>query len=215
MRTYLSFDVGLVNLAFVVATVNDDFTECMVHSAHCVDITNLPHRRVSRENCSLHHSREACDRIQHFIQEYCDCWEGRKIDKVFIERQPIQGLNHVESILFMLFRHLNATKISPNAMHKWLGISHLDYNGRKEATTKKALPYLRTLAGFSNANRQHDMADALMLMLFGAEQDRREDVRRTLEEQRLATIEKYAFDGSMTLNEWFDQFRYVKRRQLN
>jgi len=210
-RLCLSFDVGLANMAFVVATVDLDWRNCTVLDARCVNLTRFQHDVVSRENCPLHHTNEAHDRVRHFLQEYRDVWEGHgRVDRVFIERQPVCGLNHVESLLFAEFRD-RATKVSPNAMHKWLGIGHLDYDARKRATVRRAQSYMRGVRGF-HAVRQHDMSDALMVMLFGILGCETRRLRR-LRDARLAREREKACLRRLgvTVDGYFEPFRYRPR----
>lgn len=56
--------------------------------------------------------------------------------------------------------------VSPVALHNHFNISHLDYEGRKEAMVEMAMPHLQHLTSFTNQLRQHDIADAFMMVLY-------------------------------------------------
>ena len=202
---YLSFDVGLANLAFTLCELDDSLTYCTVVDARCVNTMIYTHESVTEDECLLHHTKEAYDRIMHFIQEYAHIWESKKpLKRVFIERQPICGLNHVESILFSEFREI-AVKISPNAMHTWLKINHLDYDGRKVETVRLARIYLEDLDGF-NIKRQHDMADALMILFYGVHLEKiSTDKEALLKSQRKSFKRKVG----VSMDEYFNNFKYT------
>lgn len=157
----LSFDVGVCNLAFVVCEVMDGKLD--IKNAELVNIMFLTHERVHSKNCSIPHTREISDRVRHFIQEYEHRWGSP--DLVLIERQPIHGITSVECLLFQHFRTV-AVKISPNQVHRWMGIQHLNYEGRKESSIFHAEPWLSNFSNFQHLERKHDVADALMLVFF-------------------------------------------------
>lgn len=197
---WVSFDVGLVNLAYVKSKINTStYTIETILNAKNIDLTNLPHTKVSRENCTLYHSNDVYDRIQHFIQEYED--EFLDVDKVRIERQPITGLVHVEQLLFGYFRS-KSQLISPNSMHKHFGINNLDYDQRKEKTVKIAEPYLENFQGWDR-NRKHDLADALCILLYSL----------SLEQQK-AIIQKQAMD-KIEEEEYKKSVAYKKSHPMN
>lgn len=210
VRYCLSFDVGLANLAYVVVAFDQRWSKCSILDARCVNLTQLRHDRVKYKDCRLYHTNEAYDRLEHFFQEYCLTWEKYgSIERVFIERQPICGLNHVETLLFTKFRK-HAIKISPNAMHKWLGISSMDYDARKAATVKLATPYLEQLRGFREVGRQHDMGDALMIMFYGSYLERVQKEKLSRKRRKTLQSKKYRTTDGKSLDEFFDQFRYSR-----
>lgn len=208
---YIGIDVGIINLAIVKCVV-EDFTIIKVLEAHRVNLNELPHKRVPRQLCTLEHSNDAYDKIQHFLQEYADLFSD--VDQVRIERQPITGLVHVEQLLFGHFRS-KAKLISPNSMHKHFNIQHYDYEGRKQQTTNIARPYLSQLSGW-NQERVHDMSDALCILLYSLHvehQHHEETVRQKRIEQEFLTRQRqfgptnYNFTS---LNQFFDQFKHQK-----
>jgi hypothetical protein len=175
--TITAVDIGIVHLAYVTARIEFDlsqperqFTAITEYSnfelLHCnlVDITNLPHTRITRNVCRLHHSNDLFDRVQHMLQEYPTPF--KVCDKLLLERQPPCGHTAVEQLLFGQYRE-KAILIHPRSMHAFLGIGHLDYEGRKEAT--EAIATTSEMAhenAFIGAERKHDMADAFCIIKY-------------------------------------------------
>ena len=169
-----SIDVGIVHLALVGVELDTDdrgmlrkplcatFTACEL-----VDLTCLPHTRVKRRECKLHHSKGLYDRVAHFLQEFAPVLDA--CDVLLIERQPIQGLVAVEQLILGHHRD-KTTLVSPNAMHKFFNISQYTYEGRKAHTVAIATKLLEhhhdVLKQMQAHERQHDIADALVLMYF-------------------------------------------------
>jgi hypothetical protein len=158
-----SFDVGIINLALVVAHVDvtRNRVEQVVH-VELIDTTCMGHTRVAADTCSLGHTKTVTDRLMHVVQERP---ELLRCDVVLIERQPIQGHTDVQEILFLLFRD-RAVLVSPNAMHKHFNIQSAPYAWRKVYTVQIATPFLAQCPPFTVAERQHDMADALCILLY-------------------------------------------------
>ena len=128
--TVVAVDVGIVHLAVVQATVAPDGRLEALPLVRLVDLTRLPHRRVPRCECALHHSNELADRLDHFYQEYGHVFDAA--DLVLVERQPITGLQAVQQSLFRQYRD-RVLLVAPAAMHRHFGLcSH--YEGRKRET---------------------------------------------------------------------------------
>jgi hypothetical protein len=206
---YIGIDVGVINLAIVKCVV-EDFKVVRVIEAHRVNLNELSHTAIPRHLCTLEHSNDAYDKIQHLFQEYG--WLFSDVDQVRIERQPINGLVHIEQLLFGHFRS-KAKLISPNSMHKHFNIQHYDYEGRKQQTTKIAWPYLSQLPDW-NQERVHDMADALCILLYSLCVEHRqhnEIIRQKhIEEEFLTRQRQFGQTNYTSLNEFFDQFKYQK-----
>ena len=163
VETWVSIDVGIINLAMVKAKVWVESNRLKVLDLRCVDITNIPHNKVPRASCNLYHTCCIFDRMQHFYQEFDDVFVDA--DRVLIERQPLSGLVHVEQNLYGHYRS-RAFLVSPNSVHKWLGIRHMDYDNRKVQTVRKAETYLAAFPLWREKSRKHDLADALCFLLF-------------------------------------------------
>ena len=210
----VSCDVGIVNLAFVKVEVQH-FKVLKVLEAFVINLVELPHRKVKRDECKLYHTNDVYDRMQHFLQECGERFED--MDVLLIERQPIKGLVHVEQFLFGTFRdktHL----VSPNAMHKWLNIKHLDYDQRKESTTQYAEQFLKLHTQFQNRDRKHDMADALCILLYWLqkkESEHQKKVQDELKKQQKAQHQKELDEliiqlnnEQVTLKTFLENFKY-------
>lgn len=194
---WVGIDVGLANLAVVKANVNIVENTLELEKCMCVDLTRaLPHNRVNLQDCKLFHTKDAYDRVAHFLQEYEQEWMSPDVTKIFIERQPITGLVHVEQLLFGHFRN-RAELVSPNAMHKWLNINHLTYEQRKQRTVEHTESYFAALysVNYYGRERKHDMADALCLLLYKLHLEN-EKVRKSM-------VLKTSFVD-------FEQFRFKK-----
>jgi hypothetical protein len=163
----LSFDVGIVNLAFSKSYVDDETWKLtQVLEARCVDITRLEHQRVAPEFCKLFHSNHIYDRLQHFFQEFQDIFCG--CDHVLVEKQPPQGICSVEQLLFGHFRD-RVHFVRPQEMHRFFHIQHLVYEDRKRATIQVAKPYLATIC---KAQDNDHIADSICLTLYWIHQSK-------------------------------------------
>ena len=198
-----AIDVGLVNLGFILAHVSDEIFEIeQIYLAQRIDLTIFLHQRVSKKDCKLHHSRDACDRVQHFLQEYQPYFEEASV--VLIERQPITGLTHVEQLIYHCFRD-KAILCSPTKMHTVLGMTRGDYDKRKEESIALAAPYLRDLEAWElYADRRHDISDAMCLILFWTRLQQEEKRRIEEQQERNAAVEKSL---GTSVDTFFEQFR--------
>lgn len=161
----ISIDVGYHNMAMVRIKTDDDMN-LTVDGVHVINITRIPHKKISRCECKIPHTSEVADMMAHFIQEYDDYLN--EADMILIERQPPTGLTQIETLLLYLYRsktHL----VSPNSMHCHFKIGQYTYERRKECTIKLAQSYLD---GFENLGRIHDASDAVCLAIFHTHKER-------------------------------------------
>ena len=161
-----SIDVGIVNLAIVVADLQDvTFDIQHILRVENVNSVFMEHNVVARENCALGHSKTAADRVTHFVQERQSLFDSCRV--ILIERQPIMGHTDVEQLLFLMFR-ARAELVSPNAMHSFFNISNYTYDGRKQKTTLIADHYLQPddFPEYYALERRHDIADAICLLFY-------------------------------------------------
>ena len=227
---FLSIDVGILNLAFVKAYVDEKLWKIeKILECKRINICLLKHTKVQRSECKLEHSNDVYDRIQHFLQEYEE--EFQDVDQVLIERQPLGGLVHVEQLLFGHFRK-KVKLISPNAMHKFLGINGLDYEARKQFTTKLAEPYLKEFwvedkmendggsgggGGGNGGNgggeitvlRTHDMADAFCILLYELHKQKKDTQLKQKKESNISLLLPQIKEID-TINHFLDQFKFNK-----
>lgn len=200
------WDCGIVNLAFVVARFDTSLQTCQVLETARVDITKFTHVRVSESECKLDHAHEAWDWMAHFFQEYDSVLTRHgAFDHVFIEQQPIRGLQQISSLLLGKYRKA-AQMISPRSMHKYMSIGHLDYQGRKQQTVKLATPFLTGFETYDREEHKDHQADALMITFYGIHR-LRQDARKREQRERVSV----EFQGTtdMDIDAYFNQFRYV------
>jgi len=177
----LAIDVGICHMGLVRGRVSAE-GELALEDFALVDVTKVVHDRVARADCTLPHTREIYDRLCHFEQEYGPEWI-EPADAILIERQPLVGLQSVQDFFFGRYRE-RAHLVSPNAMHCFYKINHLDYENRKERTESIACHLFHTYGAadgraWSDSRalvRRHDVADAACLLYFWV--DRREEERK-------------------------------------
>jgi len=207
----LSIDVGLVNLGLVEiqTTLDNENIESIIF-ADRIDLTNLPHTIVSREQCTLYHTADAVDRVKHLIQEYQEHFDRASV--VLVERQPLGGLVHVEQLLYEAFRD-KTILCSPSSMHKHFHLPRGDYDGRKQRTVEIAQQYLSGHTLWIEKNdRLHDVADALCIALWWLHNEKRKRQEQINKEQfeynRQQRLSKQVAPGVQDMNTFFDQYRY-------
>jgi hypothetical protein len=96
-------------------------------------------------------------------------------------------------------------------MHHHFSINHLDYDQRKEATTRMATPFLNRFPVFKDATRKHDVSDALILLLFVL--DKQIAAKEAAEEEaQKKAIQEELFQRcySMGMEDYFNTFQYKK-----
>lgn len=209
-KIVISCDVGIINLAFVKAKI-ENFKIVDILDAIVIDLTSIKHVKVNKSECKLFHSNDACDRLNHFFQEYDDLFND--VDILLIERQPITGLVHVEQLIHNKFRS-KSLLISPNKMHKWMKINHLDYDQRKQQTTKFADQYLGKCETFVSRLRKHDMADALCILMFWlhTEKEKYEKLQKEKEmEERLNNTLISFKCGTLSVPDFLNSFKFESK----
>lgn len=209
----LSIDVGIRHLGISVSTLREDFSFIEVAWLDVIDITEFQHSfGPSKDNCGLYHTKTFCDWLNHVFQENAYFFED--CDFILVERQPPMGFVVIEQLVFSKYRD-KTILISPNSMHKFFRIGHLDYDGRKEAVIKIALmkiadPDLIQQLGFYN--RAHDVADSICMVLFwiyGKHKDYKDKARKKFIMER--RIHVYQKRKTMSTEEWFEMHRYIPR----
>lgn len=171
-----AFDVGIVHLGLAVCEGS-----CVTH-ASLNDLTCMPHRRVPRAACTLGHTCMLVDRVAHFLQEIEPYL--LRCDAALVEQQPPGGHQAVEQLLVLglrnLLGHERVHMVSPVSLHRFWGIRHLDYEGRK-AALERALSKLEQQGRLQWAEgtcvqhlgRRHDVLDAVAMCWFYRSRQRR------------------------------------------
>ena len=174
----VGIDPGIVNLGYVVGRWVDG---CLhVDTAGRVDLT----ARCRAPGCRRRRGRELYDRLQHLL---CHGDLGpalEEADAIVVERQPPGGLVSVSDFFLAHWRdkvHL----VAPRAMHCWMQIGDLGYDGRKAAVEAAADAFV----ALPTRGRRHDVADALCILLYWL-------------------VNKWR-PPRIAAADWMDRFRYV------
>lgn len=156
MPCILAVDVGIHNLAFVSVITTSEHNIVAISSSHVVDITRVR----CLPDCTLHHSNNIVDRMNHVFAYYEKYFE--EADEVLVERQPLVGFVHVEALILSRYRH-KASLVQPVAVQKHFKWPRCNYELKKQAAVDTAAPYMPCLADIT---RKHDLADAFCLILY-------------------------------------------------
>ena len=155
----VAIDPGIVNLAWVVATVSFNPVRMVVMAYGNEDTT----RECVVPGCGLKRSRELWDRLRH-TDEHVIRPHAATADHVLVERQPPQGLGEVSS--FFYSRYPQTELVHPRSVHKYFGIGGFDYAGRKVMSVKIAQNWIPDLS--CGGRRTHDVADAVCIAWYWA-----------------------------------------------
>jgi hypothetical protein len=170
----LSIDVGIINLGYVYAeisfsnniTINKYYLDenflIQVIDCNRVNITNMKHTVMKFCDCKLHHDYCIPDYLDHFIQEHSEMFDTSEL--IIIERQPPMGVTNVQDLLFTKYRN-KVVLINPGSVHKYFTMSR-DYSKRKMESEKIASKYLCSFSNFYNNIRKHDIADAMLMLIY-------------------------------------------------
>ena len=206
-----SIDVGIIHFGLTMVEVSESYEIKSILFCKLIDMTNMRHNTVKRECCKLYHDSCTADWITHLVQEYPKPFYNSDI--ILIERQPPQGHKDVEQLIALLFRD-KIKIISPNSMHAYFGIGHLDYEGRKCAVerivydrltkqltkNKEVDHYLKSLY------RKHDLCDAFCIMIFYSEKEK--------EKYRINNISKKVAERLREKNVDLESFRYIPNSHI-
>lgn len=198
----MCIDIGLVHLGVSVTIVSDDYLSREVIWMDLIDLTAFRHRDTTRAECTLHHTRNFADWVEHFVQDHLSFFNHA--DLILIEKQPPQGLVAIEQLLFARFRE-KTQLIHPRRVHSYLRIGHLSYDERKRAVVSIIHRELSEKMGeqFSFYERKHDIADSLTMMIYYCAQKAFEH-RRQVQRELLARD-----DDGLTILERLERFRYL------
>ena len=174
----LAIDIGYHNLAIVVAEC--DKTEIKIKFCE----------KVSLQDYKYIHSNDLVDLIPLMLDDpkYKSWFDSS--EQILIERQPLDGLLAVQTLIHHILRDKNPILVSPNAMHKHFGFGKLDYDQRKERTVKIATPYLEDNEYFQRLERKHDIADAICMILF-------QNYHNSIQLKKKIIVEKKLFEEFM------------------
>ncbi len=198
----LSIDIGVINMAYVYCELTksdvDDIGNwkyipdvIKTGLVNIIDCENHINTAIPLCECKLYHSNNWCDRVSHFIQEIGDIYPNI----VLIERQPPSGFVQVEQLLVNHYRD-KMVLISPNALHKHFGIGgkYSSYEWRKKCTVNISNEFLCNDNNFKTAHRQHDIADAMCMIIYYTQTqlDPKQNIRKTL---KILDLDRFKFHG--------------------
>lgn len=179
----LSIDVGIINFGMVGANLKDDYLErkevileCEIFFCEYVDITQLG-IECKDPNCVLFHDKLITDYMLHLFEKFKEVFDS--VDKIIIERQPINGLIIIQELIIRKYRE-KSELVHPSSMHAFFGIRKYNCDERKEFTEKIATEYLGHLKIFVFNERRHDMADAFCILYFYLTKKRKEFENKNL-----------------------------------
>lgn len=202
-KTVLAIDVGIEHLAMTVSNVD---SECNFKEVVWVKLINIMNFDCVKD-CPLRHEKTVTDWISHVVWRYKDIFDN--VDHILIERQPITGLVSVEQLLFCLCRE-KATLVHPSSVHSFFGMKGLDYQDRKKTAvmlTKSKLVNFQEIV--SSCDREHDIADSLMLTLFWVRKEKERLEVIQLEKKRQEALRKFNDHVQMSLEDFFNMYRYI------
>lgn len=203
-KTYIaSIDIGVKNLAIVLCSITSDFELEEIIWFDRIDITDFIHLN-EKEKCCLYHEKTLADYLSHLFLYFHHFFDI--CSTILVERQPLEGYTSVEQLFFYKYRE-KAVLISPNSVHAFLKHNALRrfavewnnevYDVRKEKTIEimkglleknKQRDYL--VDYFDTFERQHDISDAVCMVLYylyrKEEEKEKEDEK---EKRRLKKIE--------------------------
>lgn len=200
LRRILGCDVGIVHLGLAVIEATEDGRSRRAVHLECVDVTEYTHRRLDADTCTLPHTREISDRVMHAVAERADLFAS--CDRVVIERQPMQGLQAVQALLFNHCRD-RSELVHPMRLHSHHREHHglvrgADYEQRKAHFESWAAGWVHDWdARTRHMPRRHDVADALAIADFHLHGVREEFARREEEALRRERVRTAARDGFM------------------
>lgn len=174
----LVVDVGIKHMGLCLAFVDYEYIIEKIVDFNLIDITRYTHNNCEGgyDACKLHHTKTCWDWLEHVFMEH-PCFG--QADIILIERQPIVGITCVEQIIFGKYRsktHL----ISPNNVHKFLRIAHLDYEKRKKFSEAFGMKYLseEQQKELLTYERAHDITDAIEMLVYWTNKKHSEKIRQ-------------------------------------
>jgi hypothetical protein len=196
----LVVDIGIKNLGLCLAVIDENFLIKEIVDFNLINIALYTHNNCIAEECKLYHTKTCHDWLEHIFIEH-PCFE--EADIILIERQPIVGgIVVVEQIIFGKYRH-KSHLISPNNVHKFLNIKHLDYDGRKQFSVNFGMKYLsfEQQVELKSYERMHDITDAIEILVYWTNKNHKEKIKQ---EHVARQYKEYS-----NIFEKLDSYRYI------
>jgi hypothetical protein len=149
MPRVLSIDIGFHNLGLVLASWPRKNEPLEVEIAKKISLEDYKYIAPSNE-------------IAHLVPLFVDAHKilFQSADVILIERQPPGGFTNIQTLLHYMFIE-KVILVSPVSMHTHFGMSHLNYEQRKERVESIASRYVTI-----EEERKHDIADALCMIVY-------------------------------------------------
>jgi len=204
----LSIDIGIKHLALVLSSVTNcyDFKEILW--VNLIDITIFD----CKSDCKLHHDKTFADWMLHVMERYNEIFN--KANFILIERQPLNGFVAVEQIIFGYWRE-KSILISPNSVHKFFNMNCYDYDGRKNMSINISSRYVcpEIQKEINKYERKHDICDAILFTIFWIKKQKEKMEIEILVQKQKEAMEKFNSHIKMSLNDFFDMYRYIPSQQ--
>lgn len=182
----LAIDIGYINMG-VASAVVDDSCDIHFHDVFRYNIVFMRHTIIPSCECTIPHTCETCDRVEHFIQENRDLFEDA--DCILIERQPPMGFKDIEALIMSKFRS-KVKLVSPNKMHKHFHMNTMDYEERKVKVVEIATPMVAHIPTWISEVRKHDMADAVCMCIMYTDKLKEEQIKK----EKLENMKRLPFE---------------------
>lgn len=206
----LSIDVGVIHLSLVLCRVDSKDGKLLeVCSTNLVNIKEYTHTTISKEECTLPHTKTFFDWLRHMVQENSFLFE--KADIILIERQPPAGWVVVEQILYGFFRD-KTVLLSPNSVHCFHKFQGLDYDQRKTASEIIATPYLseELQKQVYNFDRAHDVSDAILQLLYFLDKNKEKEKKECVPLPPLPSLPPPLTNFQSCLTQ-LERYRYTRK----
>lgn len=201
-KVVLSIDIGIKHLGISVCFVTPEYELKEVGWVTLIDIQEFKHGvNLDHRNCPHPHTKCFADWMNHVFEEEKELFE--EADVILLERQPPMGLVGIEQLIYFKYRK-KCVLISPNSMHKFLGIRHLDYEQRKVKTmeiAEREFMHERAKERYEVYDRKHDIADSICMVLFWLSYKH--------EEYRLSRIKSDYRIGEESFDDWIEKYKYT------
>lgn len=176
----MSFDFGYINLATVIAEIDETSYDVDIVDCFMTDLTKIV---CNDKDCVYPAaSRRTAHLVHHFI-ENIDKYV-QEADIVLGELQPIMGLVDVEQLIYahIQTKYSNGNKkfmrlISPNTMHRAFKMSPCKKQRRLEVVENTQY-YLGDHLAFQKAIEKDHLSDACAFVLYFAEHILPEELRK-------------------------------------
>jgi len=203
----VSIDIGIHNMGTVFLSVDEICWETP-------EILEVRHDNIQKmsidchnPNCKSRHDRCFLDYIEHYFVECGPILE--KSDVIVVERQPPGGFIIIQELILQRYRD-KVKLIHPRSVHKFHGITGLDYDNRKLFTISKATKFLGNFDTFLSAERKHDIADALCQALYFVDTERlRYETERKVSSLYVSNSHKYVIGETTDIDELLRSCTYI------